>query len=89
MKLAALLLLSGCSLQPIQGEPLTMVCVAPVWSTPSQIRARCGADAEACGQIGQYNGQLLTMWVEQPDRWDDAKMARLGHEFAHALGLKH
>ena len=88
-KLLPALLLAGCSGQPLQGEPLAAVSIIPIWSTPAQIREACGPEKGGCSDVGHSNWQVIQMWLEKPLYWDDAHMAILGHEVAHALGWRH
>ena len=84
--------LSGCAAgQPfIQGPTLEVITVQPVWSTPAQIKERCGQATVGCATVGQYNGQLVQMWVEKPLAFDDFwRVYSLGHELLHALGATH
>lgn len=89
IRLGALLLLSGCGSLPIHGDLLAYVCIAPVWSTPAEIREMCGPTANACAEVGQYDGQIRRLWLERPEFFDDRKTASLGHEVLHSLGATH
>ncbi len=67
----------------------TAACMSFVWSTPEQIREKCGT-----GQFGDSNQAcLLNGYVyvgPKPAGFNDERaLLSIGHETYHALGARH
>lgn len=97
MRVALLLaaLLSGCATLPDDDAPFHVpptakrVLLSVEWSTPEEIRQRCGPTALACATHGGPNIPAATIWMERPRGWTDWRVCSAGHELMHALGARH
>jgi len=58
-----------------------------IWVPAERMREYCGPDQVACAR--PVSGEWL-IYTEKPRSWNNtARLRRLGHEVAHALGSRH